>query len=33
VKAWEAEGVASTGSVLDVQLNGSRWESLPSRTQ
>jgi hypothetical protein len=33
VKAWEAEGVASTGSVLDLQMAGSRWEPLPSRTQ
>ena len=30
VKAWEAEGVASTGAVLDIQLAGSRWEPLPS---
>ena len=30
VKAWEAEGVASTGAVLDIQMAGSRWEPLPS---
>jgi len=30
VKAWEAEGVASTGAVLDPQTAGSRWEPLPS---
>ena len=30
VKAWEAEGVASTGAVLDLQMAGSRWEPLPS---
>jgi homoserine kinase len=33
VKAWEAEGVSSSGAVLDIQMNGSRWEPLPSRTQ
>jgi homoserine kinase len=33
VKAWEAEGVPSSGAVLDIQMNGSRWEPLPSRTQ
>jgi homoserine kinase len=33
VKAWEAEGVPSSGAVLDIQTNGSRWEPLPSRTQ
>jgi len=33
VKAWQAEGVASTGAVLDLQMAGSRWEPLPSRTQ
>ena len=33
VKAWEAEGVGSTGTVLDIQMNGSRWEPLPRRTQ
>jgi homoserine kinase len=32
VKAWEAEGVASSGAVLDLQINGSRWEPLPNRT-
>lgn len=30
VKAWEAEGVASNGAVLDIQMAGSRWEPLPS---
>jgi len=30
VKAWEAEGVASTGAVLDIQMAGSCWEPLPS---
>jgi len=33
VKAWEGEGVASSGAVLDIQMNGSRWEPLPSRAQ
>ena len=33
VKAWQAEGVASHGQVLDLQLSGSRWEPLPDRTR
>jgi homoserine kinase len=32
VAAWEAEGVASNGRVLDLQLAGSRWQALPDAT-
>ena len=28
VKAWEQEGVSSSGAVLDLQLGGSRWQPL-----
>jgi homoserine kinase len=31
VVAWEREGVASRAEVLQVQLNGSRWQALPDR--
>jgi homoserine kinase len=29
VAAWEAEGVASSGVVLDLQQDGSSWQPLP----
>jgi homoserine kinase len=31
VVAWEREGVTSRAEVLQVQLNGSRWQVLPDR--
>jgi homoserine kinase len=30
VAAWEAEGVGSTGAVLELQLGGSHWQPLPT---
>jgi homoserine kinase len=32
VQAWGQEGVTSNAAVLDLQLRGSRWESLPQAT-
>jgi homoserine kinase len=32
VEAWRQEDVSSHGAVLDLQMGGSRWETLPAAT-
>ncbi|MEN9496409.1 MAG: hypothetical protein RLZZ137_1449, partial [Cyanobacteriota bacterium] len=31
--AWESEGVASRAEVLQLQQSGSRWKTIPDRTE